>query len=163
MSQTDYIGRVLDRFNMQSAKSASTPLPIHLRLSQRDCPTSGSECTTTSTTEAEYVSASDAAKEALWFGRLAHTFRQVDSDSAPVVYINSQGVVALSKNWVHHKASKHIHIRYHFVPDCVISGKINLEKISTTDNVANGMTKCLLADHFRSLRHQMGVPKNWSG
>ena len=34
LSQTDYIGRVLERFNMQSAKSASTPLPIHLRHSQ---------------------------------------------------------------------------------------------------------------------------------
>ena len=42
-STKDYIGRVLERFNMQSAKSASTPLPIHLRLSQRDCPTSGPE------------------------------------------------------------------------------------------------------------------------
>ena len=41
LSQTDYIGRVLERFNMQSAKSASTSLLIHLRLSQRDCPTSG--------------------------------------------------------------------------------------------------------------------------
>ena len=30
-------------FNMQSAKSASTPLPINFQLSQRDCPTSGSE------------------------------------------------------------------------------------------------------------------------
>ena len=48
------------------------------------------ECTTTSTTKAEYVVASDAAKEALWLGRLAHTFRQVDSDSAPVVYNDSQ-------------------------------------------------------------------------
>ena len=74
LSQTDYIGRVLECFNMQSAKSSSTPLPIHLRLSQRDCPTSGSECTTTSTTEAEYVVASNSANEALWLGWLAHTF-----------------------------------------------------------------------------------------
>ena len=43
LSQTDYIGRVLERFIMQSAKSASTPLPVNLRMSQRDCPTSGSE------------------------------------------------------------------------------------------------------------------------
>ena len=43
VSQSDYIGRVLERFNMQLAKSASTPLPINLQLSQRECPTSGPE------------------------------------------------------------------------------------------------------------------------
>ena len=43
LSQTDYIGRVLECFNMQSVKSASTPLHINLRLSQRDCLTSGPE------------------------------------------------------------------------------------------------------------------------
>ena len=43
LCQTDYIRRVLERFNMTLVKSASTPLPINLRLSQRDCPTSGSE------------------------------------------------------------------------------------------------------------------------
>ena len=121
------------------------------------------ECTTTSTTEVEYVAASDAAKEALWLGRLPDTFRQVDSDSAPIVYNDSQGVVALSKNPVHHNASKHIDIRYHFVRDCVISGKIGLENMSTTDNVAGGMTKCLSTDRFWSLRHQVGVMKNRSG
>ena len=121
------------------------------------------QCTTTSKTEAEYVAASDAAKEALWLGRLAHTFRQVDSDSAPIVYNDNQGVVALSKNPVHHNASKHIDVRYHFVRDYVILGKIGLEKISTTDNVADGMIKCLSADRFRSLRQQMGVMTNRSG
>ena len=44
---------------------------------------------TTSTIEAEYVATSDAAKEALWLGRLAHTFRQVHVDSVPVVYSDS--------------------------------------------------------------------------
>ena len=53
------------------------------------------ECTATSTTEAEYITASGAAKEALWLGRLAHTFRQVDSDLVPIVYNDS-----------HHNASK---------------------------------------------------------
>ena len=114
-------------------------------------------------TEAEYIVAPDVAKEALWFDRLAHTFRQVDSNLAPVVYNDSQGVIALSKNPVHHNTSKHMDIRYHFVRDCVNSGKIGLEKISTTDNVTDGMTKCLLVDRLRSLRPQMGVTKNRSG
>ena len=117
---------------------------------------------TTSTTEAEYVAASDAVREALWFGWLAHMFWQVDFDLAPVIYNDSQGVVALLKNPVHHNTSKHIDSRYHFLWDCVILGKIGLEKISTIDNVADGMTKCLSADHFRSLRHQMDETKNRS-
>ena len=43
LSQTDYIGRVLERFNMQFVKYASTPLPINLWLPQQGCPTSGPE------------------------------------------------------------------------------------------------------------------------
>ena len=120
------------------------------------------ECTTTSTTEAKYVAVFDAAKEALWLGRLAHTFRQVDSDSPLIVYNDNQVIVSLSKNSVHHNALKYINVRYHFVRDCVISGKIGLEKVSTTNDVVDGMTKCLSADRFRSLRHQMGVTKNRS-
>ena len=90
---------------------------------------------------------SDVAKEALWLGRLAHTFWHVDSDSDPV-YINSQGVVALSKNPVHHNSSKHMDVRYHFVRDCVISGKISLEKISTTDNVVDSVVRLILSGPF---------------
>ena len=45
------------------------------------------------------------------------------------------------------------------VRDYVISGKIGLEKIPTTDNVADGMTDYYLADRYRSLRHQMVVMK----
>ena len=78
------------------------------------------------------------------------------------MYSDSHGVVALSKNPVHHNASKHIDVRYHFVRDNVISGKLGLEKIPTTDNVADEMTKCLLADRFRSLWHHMGIMNNQS-
>ena len=81
------------------------------------------ECTATSTTEAEYVAASDAAKEALWLGRLACTFRQVEFTSAPVIYSDSQGVVTLSKKPVQHNASKHIDVRYHFVETASFQGK----------------------------------------
>ena len=89
----------------------------------------------TSTTEAEYVVASNAAKEDLWLGWLVCTFRQAKSNSAPVVYNDNYGVVALSKNPVHPNASKHINIRYHFIQHCVTSGKLDLEKISTAGKI----------------------------
>ena len=40
---------------------------------------------------------------------------------------------------------------------CVTACKFGLGKIYTIDNVADRMTKCLSADRFQSLRHQMGV------
>jgi hypothetical protein len=115
------------------------------------------DCTATSTTEAEYIAASDASKEALWLGRLAYTFRQCNSKWIPTVFSDSQGVVALAKNPVHHNALKHIEVRYHFVRDCATKGMLSLEKISTTDNVADVMTKSLSTDRFQSLRNRMGV------
>ena len=104
----------------------------------------------TSTTEAEYVVASDAAKEALWHGRLACTFRQANLNLTLVIFSDSKGEVALAKNLLHHNALK-IEVRYHFVRDCVTKGKLDLEKVSTTDSVADGMMKSLSANQFRSI------------
>ena len=76
-----------------------------------------------------------------------------------MVFSDSQGVVALARNPVHHNASKHIEVRYHFVRECVMWRKLSLEKDSTEENVADAMTKSLPADQFRSLRELMGVER----
>lgn len=39
LSQEKYVERVLERFNMKSAKPVSTPLANHFKLSKRSCPT----------------------------------------------------------------------------------------------------------------------------
>ena len=57
-----------------------------------------------------------------------------------MVYNNSQRVVALARNPVHHNVSKHIEARYHFVRECIARGNVVLEKLFTDDNVADGMT-----------------------
>jgi hypothetical protein len=115
------------------------------------------DCTATNATEAEYVAASNAAKEALWLGRLARTFRQCNSKWISTVFSDSQGAVTLAKNPIHHNASKHIEVRYHFVRDCATKEMLSLEKFYTTDNVADAMTKTLSTDRFRSLCNRMGV------
>jgi hypothetical protein len=100
------------------------------------------DCTVMSTTKAEYV---------------ARTFRQVNSKWTPIVFSDSQGVVALAKNLVHHNVSKHIEVRYHFVRDSATKDMLSLEKVSTTDNVADAITKSLSTYQFRSLRDRMGM------
>jgi hypothetical protein len=63
---------------------------------------------------------------------------------------DNQGAIALAKNLVHHNASKHIEVRYHFIRDYAIKEMLNLEKVSTTDHVADAMTKSLSTDQFQS-------------
>ena len=43
MSQEQYVERVLERFNMKNAKSVSTPLANHFKLSKRSCLTTDEE------------------------------------------------------------------------------------------------------------------------
>ena len=49
----------------------------------------------------EYISVSDAAKDALWLGRVESTFWKIDLSWTSVVYNDN-------RNPVHHNASKHI-------------------------------------------------------
>ena len=62
------------------------------------------------------------------------------------MFRDSQGGIALAKNLVHHNALKHIEVQYHLVWDNMPKGKLGLVKLSTANNVEDGMTKSLLAD-----------------
>jgi hypothetical protein len=56
---------------------------------------------------------------------------------------DNQGTIDLAKNAVHHKRSKHIDVRHHFIRDCLEHGYIELVKVGTRDNIADGFTKAL--------------------
>eukprot|EP00249_Psilotum_nudum_P008877 c21567_g2_i1 orf=70-546(+) len=43
LSQKEYIGKVLQRFNMEKGKAIGTPLPPHVKLRQEDIPKSKEE------------------------------------------------------------------------------------------------------------------------
>ena len=67
-----------------------------------------------STTEAEYVATTHAAKEAIW---LRYLFTQLFlSILAPTtVYSDNQSVITLSKHSQYHSCTKHIDIHFHFI------------------------------------------------
>ena len=59
-----------------------------------------------------------------------------------------------------HDRSKHIKIRYHFIRDWVQRGVVQLEYISTEDQVADILTKSLPKGKHERFRDLMGVVGN---
>ncbi|XP_060670663.1 secreted RxLR effector protein 161-like [Ziziphus jujuba] len=79
-----------------------------------------------STTEAEYMAITDAAKEAIWIKGLLSELNMLHK--AVILYSDSQSAIHLSKNPVFHERSKHIQIKYHFMRDMVERKEVKLEK-----------------------------------
>ncbi|KAE8691959.1 hypothetical protein F3Y22_tig00110864pilonHSYRG00223 [Hibiscus syriacus] len=92
-----------------------------------------------STTEAEYMAISEAVKEVIWLNGLMEDLGVVQSHIS--LYCDSQSSIHLAKNQVYHSWTKHIDARYHFVREIFEEGKIILQKITTSENPTDMMTK----------------------
>jgi hypothetical protein len=69
-----------------------------------------------STTEAKYVAATHAAKEALWLRFFIGKLFRPKINSKPMTLLSdNQSAIALTKDSQFHARSKHIDIRYHFI------------------------------------------------
>ncbi|GMF62498.1 unnamed protein product [Phytophthora fragariaefolia] len=79
------------------------------------------------------------------------------NDEAVKIYEDNQGSIALAKNPEFHKRTKHIDIRYHFVREKVEDGQVVLQYVSTTDMLADIMTKPIPATQFGVLRNKLGI------
>ena len=69
--------------------------------------------------EAEYVALSVATQEAMWLRQPMMELQNEKELPPTVLWEDNQGAIALAKNPVFHKRTKHIQIRYHFVSDDV--------------------------------------------
>ena len=65
-----------------------------------------------------------------------------------IVYCNGQSAVHLTKNSKYHSKTKHIEIKHHFIWDIVAIGDLIVEKIHTTENPADMLTKPLPTAKF---------------
>nr|GEX66703.1 retrotransposon protein [Tanacetum cinerariifolium] len=94
-----------------------------------------------STTEAEYVSAGKACKQALWMKQALIDY-DVRLDDV-LIMCDNKGAIDLSKNLVQHSRTKHIEIRHHFLRDNVQKGHVSIEKVSSVENIIGILTKPL--------------------
>ena len=108
-----------------------------------------------STTEDEYMEATDASKKAMWLQRLCLGIGFVQK------YVrldcNSQSAIFMEKNPTYHVKTKHIVVQYHFVRDMVEDTNMLLDKVDTLKNVAKSLTKFVSIEKFSWCRESMGI------
>ncbi|KAJ9547558.1 hypothetical protein OSB04_020101 [Centaurea solstitialis] len=97
-----------------------------------------------STTEAEYIAASDAAKEAVWLRNFLSDLRVVASISRPIdIFCDNSGAVVQAKEPREHHKSRHVLRKYHLIREIIGRGDVRICKIPTEENVADPLTKPL--------------------
>ena len=70
---------------------------------------------------------------------------------------DNTSAVSMGKNSVHHKRTKHIDVRHHFLRDNVEKGNIVLTYCQTEEQIADIFTKALSKDQFESNRLKLGM------
>ncbi|GKV17327.1 hypothetical protein SLEP1_g27844 [Rubroshorea leprosula] len=106
----------------------------------------GVKCVALSTTEAEYIAATEAGKEMLWMKRFLQELGLKQKEY--VVFCDSQSAIDLSKNTMYHARTKHIDLRYHWLCLVTENKQFQLKKIHTNNNDADMMTKVLPREKF---------------
>jgi hypothetical protein len=117
------------------------------------------ELVTLSTTEAEYVAMTHAAKEAIWVQSIHAEIFHEAIQPFPLCGDN-QSAISLVCDDRFHARTKHIDIRYHFIRELVECGKLALTWIPSADNVADIFTKALPAPQHKLLASRLGLRRN---
>eukprot|EP00253_Pinus_taeda_P019608 PITA_19608 len=108
-----------------------------------------------STKEAEYVVTTEASKEMIWLQRfMGELGKEHDMGT---LYSDSQSAVHLAKNSAFHSRTKHIQLKYHFIRSLLEDGELKLEKIHTSQNPADILTKVVTREKLRICSVSIGL------
>ncbi|KAJ9550759.1 hypothetical protein OSB04_014804 [Centaurea solstitialis] len=92
-----------------------------------------------STTEAEYIVASQCCSQVLWIQNQMQDYGL--SFLQTPIYIDNNSAISIVNNPVKHSKTKHIEIKYHFIRDCNEKKLIQVLKVHTDDQYADLFTK----------------------
>ncbi|RVW87666.1 Retrovirus-related Pol polyprotein from transposon TNT 1-94 [Vitis vinifera] len=108
-----------------------------------------------STTEAEYVAATEAGKEMIWLhGFLDELGKKQEMG---ILHSDSQSAIFLAKNSAFHSKSKHIQTKYHFIRYLVEDKLVILEKICGSKNPADMLTKGVTIEKLKLCAASIGL------
>ena len=113
-----------------------------------------------STTEAEYIAYSDAAKEVAWLQQLcldAKCEDQLLENGSVLLHGDNQACLTIAKDPEHHSRMKAIDVQYHHMRDLIARGIIILEYVPTEHMLADGLTKPLQRGHLKAHKRAYGL------
>ena len=96
-----------------------------------------------SSTEAEYVTMSEAGQEACWLRSLHSELGILQTNVPTLLHSDNEGSIAMAKNPIFHSRAKHIDICWHWVRDLVQDEIIEFQSIHDPEQTANILTKPL--------------------
>jgi len=113
-------------------------------------------CVALSTTEAEYVAASAAAREIIGLRNFMEELGFPQREPT-CLWIDNQSAIRLVKNPEMHPKTKHIDVRFHYIREQVEEGEIIVDYIPSEEQRADILTKCLLKGKLETNRDRLGI------
>ena len=105
--------------------------------------------------EAEYIAIESYCAQLLWIKQQLRDYGINLNEIS--LKCDNNSVTNLWKNPILHSRSKHIEVRHHFLRDHVQNKDINLEFVSTDDQLADIITKPLREERFFDLRSELEI------
>ncbi|XP_019054242.1 PREDICTED: uncharacterized protein LOC109115063 [Nelumbo nucifera] len=109
-----------------------------------------------SSTEAEYRGMAHAVAEVAWIQSLLREMN-VTLRKVPLLLCDNLNSILLSANSILHSRTKHMELDIHFVREKVIRKELEVEHVTSTEQVADGLTKPVSSLRFELLKNRLGV------
>ena len=114
-----------------------------------------------SSTEAEYMSLSYAARQGLWIRWLLIELSLKLESIPTTIYVDNQGAIDLSKDSRHHGRTKHIDIQHHFIRERIEDQTFEIVYCPSNLMLADGLTKPLPRERFVHMVEGLGLLLYW--
>ena len=100
-----------------------------------------------SSSEAEYVALSEAAKEIKFIYQILVTMG-IKVKTPITVKVDNVGAMFMAENKNTNQRTRHIDIRYNFIREFIEDGFLKIIFVKTADNISDGMTKNISGDLY---------------
>ena len=109
-----------------------------------------------SSVKAKYIAACEVSKEAIWLRKLLSDLFEGPLDPT-MIHCDNTSCIILSKDLVFHGKTKHINNKYHCIQKLVHVGVLQVQYISTDEQISNILTKPLSKGKFVYFGDKLGL------